>query len=65
MNTSILHARSNEAIRPMSNDDRRAHWAQKFYALGFHRRPDKPRIRVTVPAPLSNNAPGEPGKESK
>ena len=52
MNTSILHARSNEAIRPMSNDDRRAHWAQKFYALGFHRRLDKPRIRVTVPAPL-------------
>ena len=62
MNTSILHARSNEAIRPPSNDERRAHWAKKFYALGFHRRPDKPRIRVTVPAPLSNNAPGDPGR---
>jgi len=57
MNTSILHARSNEAIRPPSNDERRASWAQKFYALDFHRRPDKPRIRVTVPAPLSPSEP--------
>ena len=65
MNTSILHARSNEAIRPPSNDERRASWAQKFYALGFHRRPDKPRIRVTVPEPLSNNAPADAGKDLK
>lgn len=52
MNTPIMHTRSNEAIRPPSNDERRASWAAKFYAIGFHRRPDKPRIRVTVPAPL-------------
>ena len=58
-----MHARSNEAIRPPSNDERRAIWARKFYALGLHRRAEKPRIRVTVPAPLPNNAPADVGKD--
>ena len=64
MNTSLMHARSNEAIRPPSNDERIAAWAFKYFAAGFHRRPEKPRIRVTVPAPLSNNAPADAGKDS-
>lgn len=62
MNTSIMHARSNESILPMSNDEKLADWARKYFAAGFHRRPEKPRIRVTVPEPLSNNAPGVPVK---
>ena len=57
MNTSIMHARSNEAIRPPSNDERRASWDAKYFCAGFHRRPEKPRIRVTVPAPLSPSEP--------
>jgi len=57
MNTSIMHACSNEAIRPLSNNERRAHWVAKFSAMGFHRRPEKPRIKVTVPTPLSNSEP--------
>ena len=63
MNTSILHARTNETIRPPSNDERRASWAAKYFCAGFHRRPEKPRIKVTVPAPLSNNAPADAGKD--
>jgi len=63
VNTSIMHARSNEAIRPMSNDEKLADRARKYFAASFHRRPDKPRIRVTVPAPLSNNAPADAGKD--
>ena len=59
----LMHARNLEAIRPRSNDERRAQWASKFFALGHHRRPEKPRYRVTVPAPLSNTTPGDPGKE--
>lgn len=62
MNTSVMHAVSMEAIRPLSNDDRRAVWATKFYAQGHHRRPNKPRIRVaTLPAA----APASAGKDSK
>lgn len=48
MNTSIMHARHIERIRPLSNDERRAQWAAKFYTQGHHRRPSKPRLRVTA-----------------
>ncbi|HXS04854.1 MAG TPA: hypothetical protein VN731_10285 [Rhodanobacter sp.] len=63
MNTSLMHADTMESIRPRSNDERMAHWAAKYFALGFHRRPEKPRVKVTVPAPLSNSEPGDPGKD--
>ena len=64
MNAAMLmHTRNLEAIRPRSNDERRASWAARYFALGHHRRPEKPRYRVTVPAPLSNNAPADAGKE--
>lgn len=46
MNTSIMHARRVDAIRPLSNDERRAMWAARFYAQGHHRTPQKPRVRV-------------------
>ena len=61
----LMHASNMEAIRPHSNDERRANWAARYFALGLHRRPDKPRIRirVTVPTPLSNNAPADAGKD--
>ena len=32
-----------------------------YFAAGFHRRPEKPRIRVTVPAPLSTREPALTG----
>ena len=63
MNTSILHARSNESIRPLHNDERIAAWAFKYFGAGFHRRPEKPRIRVTVPAPLSTREPALTGED--
>jgi hypothetical protein len=52
----LMHASNSiEAIRPLSQDERRAVWAFKFFGLGLHRQPQKPRIRVvTVPAPLTN-----------
>lgn len=55
MNHSIMHARRMENIRPLSNDERLAQWAAKFYTQGHHRRPSKPRIRV--PAPARNSTP--------
>lgn len=53
-NTSVMHASNNiEAVRPRSNDEALADWAAKFYARGLHRGNGKPRIRVTVPQPLT------------
>ena len=62
----LMHARNLEAIRPRSNDERREQWASKFFALGLHRRPDKPRYRVTVPEPLSKvrNSPAGGGADN-
>lgn len=46
----VMHAsRSIESVRPPSNDERRAHWAIRYFAAGWHRTPQKPRIKVTVP----------------
>lgn len=42
----VMHARNWSAIRPLSNDERRAQWAARFYAQGHHRTPQKPRVRV-------------------
>ena len=61
-NTSVMHASANiEAVRHMSNDERRAAWSAKYSLRGFHRGEGKPRIRVrdgqvirvTVPQPLT------------
>jgi len=46
MNTSLMHTRTVESIRPRSNDERRAAWAARYFAQGNHREPSKPRIRV-------------------
>jgi hypothetical protein len=46
MNSSIVHARTWAALRPPSNDERRAQWAARFYSQGHHRTPQKPRVRV-------------------
>lgn len=46
LNTSIMHTRRVDAIRPLSNDERRALWAAKYFAQGHHRQPPKPRVRV-------------------
>lgn len=57
MNSFLMHASASEAsMRPLSQDERRANWAFKFFGLGLHRQPIKPRIRVvTVPAPLKDS----------
>lgn len=33
----LMHADSMESIRPLGNDDRRAVWAGRYYAMGLHR----------------------------
>lgn len=50
VNTSIFPARRIEQYRPLSNGERLAMWAQRYYAQGHHRRPAKPRVRVTLPS---------------
>ncbi len=53
----VMHAsRSIESVRPQTNDERRAHWAIRYFAAGWHRKPQKPRIKVTVPSPQSRAA---------
>lgn len=52
MNTILMRANTMESIRPRSNDERRADWASKFFAMGFHRTPSKPRVKVTVQASI-------------
>ncbi len=64
MNALLMHARNMEAIRTPSNDERRASWASRYFALGLHRRPEKPRYRVTVPEPLTNSEPDDAGKDN-
>lgn len=57
-NTSVMHAAERiESVRQLSNDERRADWAAKFYARGLHRANGQPRIRVTVPSPLCQREP--------
>lgn len=45
-NTSVTRTapRSWDGCRPMSNDERRAEWAARYFSQGHHR--PKPRIRV-------------------
>lgn len=47
-NLSVTRTRphSSHGCTPMSNDERRAAWAAKFYGAGHHHKPQKPRIRV-------------------
>lgn len=42
----VMHARTWAAIRPLSNDERRAMWASRYFAQGHHRTPQKPRVKV-------------------
>lgn len=42
----VVHARTWSAIRPLSNDERRAMWASRYFAQGHHRSPQKPRVKV-------------------
>lgn len=59
-NTSVMHASADiEAVRPLSNDERRADWASRYFLHGLHRQPQKPRIRipVTVPKPRQQDTP--------
>ena len=42
----ILPTDSMESIRPLSNDDRRAAWAARYYALGLHRSDYVPPIET-------------------
>ena len=37
----------------------------RLHSVSVREGSPKPRIRVTVPAPLSNSAPGDPGRDSK
>jgi hypothetical protein len=46
MNSSIIHARNWSDLKPLSNDDRRALWAARYFSQGHHRTPQKPRVRV-------------------
>jgi hypothetical protein len=64
-NMSVMHASASiESVRQLHNDERRALWAAKYDARGFHRGNGKPRIRVrdgqvirvTVPQPLCRPA---------
>lgn len=62
----LIHATQEaDSILPPTADERLAAWARKYFGNGHHHRREKPRIKVHVPAPLSNTQPGEPGEESE
>lgn len=44
----LIHAKpyEYESIRPLSNDERRAAWAARYFSAGYHRIPSKPRVRL-------------------
>ena len=50
--SAVLHAitrtkpHSWDGCMPATNNERRAHWAQKYFGQGHHQRQGKPRIRV-------------------
>jgi hypothetical protein len=50
-----------ESVRPLSNDERRAHWAARYFGAGYHLRPSKPRVRAVTP---STTEPAPAGKDS-
>lgn len=35
----IFRTRTWRDLKPLTNDERRALWAARFYALGLHRKP--------------------------
>lgn len=47
-NLSVTHTKRGtwDGCRPMSDDERRAAWAARYYGSGHHRKQPKPRIRV-------------------
>lgn len=69
MNTSIMHASDNESVRPLSNYERILVWRNKAkdamqqVPRRHLWRHEKPRIKVTVPAPLSNSEPAHSGED--
>jgi hypothetical protein len=36
-----------DGCQPLTNDERRAQWAQRYFAGGHHHKTQKPRIRLT------------------
>lgn len=62
----VMHASASiESVRPPSNDERRAHWAIRYFAAGWHRTPQKPRIKVTVPQPRADTPVPLPASDSR
>ena len=43
---SIITRATWDGCRVPTPDERRAHWAAKYFAQGYHRHRVKPRIRV-------------------
>lgn len=56
----LIHADSWDAIRPLTNNERRAEWARKYYQAGHHMHERKPRIRIPVGSPARRPAPQLP-----
>jgi len=52
----------SSSCRTLSNDERRAAWAARYYGAGLHRRLPKPRVRVK-PRIRINKAPAPSGKD--
>lgn len=56
----LMHATERaESVRPLSNNERRAEWAQKYFGAGYHTRPSKPRIRIESRATPLDRVPAE------
>jgi hypothetical protein len=47
-NLSVTHTKRGkwDGCLPMSDDERRATWAARFYSAGHHHKQPKPRVRV-------------------
>ena len=47
----LIHTRAYEyeSIRPLSNDERRAEWASKYFAAGHHRTPRSRACGCSLP----------------
>lgn len=56
----VVSARTMDAIRPLSNDERYAAWAQMYYGAGLHRSAITHMERAQADAQLRDN--GRDGK---
>lgn len=57
----LQHARSMEAIRPPSNNERRAAWAERYYRNGHHNTPAAADAAAGTPSPANPLDPRAPG----